>query len=81
VVAALAHLPTSPFFGGCLFFVGIAVILGYLLRDVRRYPRVPCPACGGTGRRYSSWNPRASGPRCRRCGGKGYVRRRGAPVE
>lgn len=54
---------------------GVAVFgVGWYL-DLLRRPNKDCPSCGGSekDRRGSRWGT------CRRCGGKGYVRRIGAP--
>lgn len=78
---AYAHFTSSPVIGGLIAFaLPVAYVVSWV-RDLRRHPLVPCPSCGGTGRHFSQWNPAASGPCRGPCRGKGFVRRRGAPVE
>lgn len=65
-----------------LIVLGAVVVAGgawYI--DVRLRPWKPCPWCNGRTRTRGS-RPAAYGKfRCRRCGGKGEVRRRGAGEE
>lgn len=46
----------------------------YLMWDRRRHPVKYCRACKGSGKKTSRWNGLAYGV-CRRCGGRGEVRR------
>jgi DnaJ-class molecular chaperone len=62
---------------GIVVIVAIVVIAGWWL-DVRRHPIRRCPSCNGSKRNTS--NSQRWGT-CRRCGGKGEVRRFGAPGE
>jgi DnaJ-class molecular chaperone len=61
---------------GVLVLAAIVVVVGWWV-DVQRRPIRRCPSCDGSkknagdGSRY--WGT------CRRCGGKGEVRRLGAP--
>lgn len=78
--AALAHFEPSPARGALIFFGLVAVVVIYLLRDVRRHPWVPRSGCNG-GIRRSRWNPAAFGfCRKRRHRDGNHMRRRfGAP--
>jgi len=60
-----------------VIFVGALISLAH---DRRRHPHLPCRDCGGTGRHFSAWRPKASG-RCQTCGGKAVRRRRGSGVQ
>jgi hypothetical protein len=57
-----------------LVIAGLTLLVLLLLWDRSRYPRKYCRACKGTGQRTSWINGRAYGT-CRRCGGKGSLRR------
>jgi DnaJ-class molecular chaperone len=59
-----------------VLLVVAVVVVGWLV-DVRRRPIRRCPSCNGTKKNSSGsiWGP------CRRCGGKGEVRRFGAPKQ
>lgn len=67
----------SPVVGGLIALGLIAAVVVSLARDLPRHPNLPCRACRGTGRHYSTWNPNASG-KCLVCGGRGTRRRRGS---
>ena len=58
-----------------LFVIVGAVVLGYYLVSLHRYPRVPCRWCGGKVPRDPIVR-RAFG-QCRHCGGKGWKDRLG----
>ena len=63
---------------GATVLVLIAVVaLVALWVDVQRHPIRRCPSCKGTKKNGGSTALRWG--TCRRCGGKGEVRRRGAP--
>jgi DnaJ-class molecular chaperone len=47
--------------------------------DLRRHPWRKCPSCGG--RKTNAGSNRERWGTCRRCGGSGFVRRRGATKE
>ncbi|MDX3099687.1 hypothetical protein [Nonomuraea angiospora] len=57
-----------------LLIIGLTLLVVFLLWDRSRYPRKYCRPCKGTGRRRSWLSGRAFGV-CRRCGGKGELRR------
>jgi DnaJ-class molecular chaperone len=57
-----------------LIVIAATALVLYLFWDRSRHPRKFCPRCQGTGRRTSRINGRAYGP-CRRCTGKGTLRR------
>lgn len=57
-----------------LVIVGLVLLVLVLLWDRSRYPRRYCRGCKGTGRRRSRISGQAFGL-CRRCGGKGELRR------
>jgi DnaJ-class molecular chaperone len=64
-----------------LILLAALVTAGGWYIDVRWHPWRPCPSCGGRTRNKGS-RPAAYGKHnCRRCGGKGEVRRWGAPGE
>ncbi|WP_144070079.1 hypothetical protein [Nonomuraea indica] len=53
----------------------VLVFVLYLVWDRRRHPMKPCPRCRRSpGKKLSAWNGQAYGV-CRRCDGKGVVRR------
>jgi DnaJ-class molecular chaperone len=56
--------------------VAVVVIIGWWV-DVQRRPIRRCPSCNGSKKNAGSSSLRWG--TCRRCGGKGEVRRRGAP--
>jgi hypothetical protein len=61
--------------------LGAAAAVSAWYVDVHLRPWKPCPSCNGRTRTRGS-RPAAYGKfRCRRCGGKGEVRRWGAPGE
>lgn len=57
-----------------VLIVIITLLVIYLAWDRRRHPLQLCTRCGGSGRKMSRWNGRAYGV-CRRCRGKGEIRR------
>ncbi|MBF8191644.1 hypothetical protein ITP53_39320 [Nonomuraea sp. K274] len=57
-----------------LILAAVTALVIYYMWDRRRHPKKVCGRCGGTGQKTSSWNGRAFGV-CRRCRGKGEVRR------
>lgn len=57
-----------------LIIIGVTLAVLYLWWDRARHPRKHCRSCQGTGHRTSRVNGRAYGV-CRRCGGKGALRR------
>jgi hypothetical protein len=62
---------------GIVLIVAAVALIGWWV-DVQRRPIRRCPSCKGSKRNSGSsqrWGT------CRRCGGKGEVRRLGAPSE
>ena len=57
-----------------LTLVIVTLLVIYLTWDRSRHPKKYCRACKGSGKRTSWINRRAYGV-CRRCGGKGELRR------
>ncbi|MFD1940577.1 hypothetical protein ACFSKW_54900 [Nonomuraea mangrovi] len=57
-----------------LILLGVTAFVLYLIWDRRRHPTKRCRPCKGSGKKFSRWNGQAYGV-CRRCGGKGEVRR------
>ena len=62
-----------------VIWIVIAVIGAYYLwrLDVRHHPYRPCPRCGG--KRMNAGSSASRWGLCRKCGGRGAVRRYGAP--
>ncbi|MFI6813789.1 hypothetical protein ACIBG7_15315 [Nonomuraea sp. NPDC050328] len=55
----------------------VTLAFAYWCWDRRRHPMKACPRCRRSpGRKVSSWNGQAYGT-CRRCDGRGEVRRAG----
>jgi DnaJ-class molecular chaperone len=63
--------------GAAVVVIIVAVVVIAWWVDVRRHPIRRCPSCKGTKRNAGSTSLRWG--TCRRCDGKGEVRRRGAP--
>jgi hypothetical protein len=59
-----------------LVLIAAAIVVVWWL-DVQRHPIRRCPACNGTKKNSGSTAERWGN--CGRCGGKGHVRRFGAP--
>ncbi|GGS88633.1 hypothetical protein ACFFV7_50865 [Nonomuraea spiralis] len=57
-----------------LAIITLTLLVIYLVWDHYRHPKKACPRCVGSGRKTSRWNGKAYGL-CRRCRGKGEVRR------
>lgn len=61
--------------------LGAVAAVGAWYADVRLRPWKPCPSCNGRTRTKGSRRTAYGKFRCRRCGGKGEVRRIGAGRE